>query len=460
MNSISLEELKLPPHNQEAEKWVLGWVFLENEILYVYDWLSILPEDFYQKEHSLIYKAILNLKENHKVIDIVTVWDELQKMKVLDSIWWTDYLLELSTFVLTTSACVEYAKIVKEKAILRNILKVCQKIIWDVYDQEDTVKILDNIEQKIFNLTQTNLGQWLIHIKDILDKRVEDYVEIMDNPEILEEKKVLSTYHKLDEHLWWFKQWELLILAARPSMWKTAFALNLLINIARQWKSVAFFSLEMTAQNIVDRILSTIANIPMHKISQWTLDNDDFAKMWDAIEEIWQSNIYIDDSWALTIPELKSKLRRLKIEKWHLDFVIIDYLQLMSWTWFKYEWNRVQEISQISRWLKELSKELMVPILALSQLSRNVENRVDKKPQLADLRESWAIEQDADVVLMLHREDYYDPDTDKKWITDILIRKNRNWPIWEVELMFRSQTMKFVEYNPQEQQNLEDDDIF
>ncbi len=455
---VSLEDLKLPPNNIDAEKWVLGWVFLDNEVLYIYDSSDLKPEDFYQKEHQHIYKAILILKEKHKTIDAITVADELDKLKVLDNIGGNDYIFEISTHLITTSSCGDYAKMVKEKAILRNILKVCQKISWDVYDQEDTIKVLDSIEQRIFDLTQTNLWDWLQHIKEILDQRVEEYVEIVDNPGILEERKVLSTYGKLDENLWWFKQWELLILAARPSMWKTALALNLLMNIAAQGKSVAFFSLEMTAQNIVDRILSTLANIPMHKISQWTLDHWDFAKMWDAIEKIWDSNIFIDDSWALSIPELKSKLRRLKIEKWGLDFVAIDYLQLMNGTWFKHEWNRVQEISQISRWLKELSKDLMVPILALSQLSRNVESRMDKRPQLSDLRESGAIEQDADVVMMIYREDYYDPDTDRKWLTDILIRKNRNWPTWEVELMFKAQTMKFVEPSENDKAMMSNDD--
>jgi len=444
---VSLENLQLPPHNIEAEKWVICWVLLDNELMHIYDWLSVGHFDFYQKEHQYVYEAIKTLQTKHKTIDVVTLSDELWKMKVLDEIGWTEYLYDLNTFLLTTSPCGEYAQLVKEKSILRWILKVCQKITWDVYDQKDTTEILDSIEKRIFDLTQVNMSDRLVHVKEILEKRVEDYMEIVDNPELLDQRKVLSTYKKLDDMLGWFKQWELFILAARPAMGKTSLAINLLLNIAiDQHKSVAFFSLEMTSQSIVDRLLSTVASIPMNKITKWNLTNDDFHKMWEAVSVLGESNIFVDDSGSLTIPELKSKLRRLKIEKWKLDFVVIDYLQLMSWAWWKYDGNRVQEISQISRWLKEMSKELAVPIMALSQLSRNVEQRIDKKPQLSDLRESWAIEQDADAVLMIHREEYYDPDTDKKWVTDILIRKNRNGPTWEVELMFQKTTMKFESY--------------
>ncbi|MBP7061618.1 DnaB-like helicase C-terminal domain-containing protein [Patescibacteria group bacterium] len=204
----------------------------------------------------------------------------------------------------------------------------------------------------------------------------------------------------------------MIILAARPSMGKTAFAINLLTNIAvQQKKSVAIFSLEMGADQIVDRVLSTMAEIPMYKITKGNLDAEDFAKMGEAIEVLGETNIFIDDKSSANVPELKSRLRRLKIEK-GLDFVVIDYLQLMTGT--SYIGNRVQEISEISRALKELARELDVPIMALSQLSRAVEQRIDKKPQLSDLRESGAIEQDADAVIMLHREDYYDPDTDRK----------------------------------------------
>ena len=441
----NINDINLPPQNIEAEKGVLCWALMDSETMWIYEGDKIEPEDFYQKEHQFIYKAIKTLRSDHKTIDVVTVWDQITKDGNIDTIWGIDYLYELSTFLLSTSWCKDYSKIVKDKSILRQILKVSQHIIWDVYKQWDTVEIMDSIEKKIFDLTQNQTWESIQRIKDILDTRVEDYMEIVDNPDKINARKVFSGYKGMDDMLAGFKPWELIILAARPSMWKTSFALNIVSNIAvKQDKAVAIFSLEMGAESIVDRILSEVAQVPMHKITKWLLDNEDFAKMWDAMQKLWDKKIYIDDKSWVSVPTLKSKLRRLKIEKWHLDLVIIDYLQLMHGTW-SYVWNRVQEISEISRWLKELARELEVPIIALSQLSRAVEQRIDKKPQLSDLRESGAIEQDADSVVMLHREDYYDPDTDKKWSTDVCIRKNRNGAVWEVELMFKKEIMKFTE---------------
>ena len=439
-------EYTLPPHNIEAEKWVISWALLDSDTVWIYEWDWITPNDFYQKEHSMIYEAISQLWNAKKTIDVVTVSDQLSKNWNLESVWWIDYLYELSAFLISTSPCVEYSKIVKEKSLLRQVLKVCQQITWDAYEQKDAVEIFDNIEKRIFDLTQNQVWDNILSIEEILKSRVEDYMEIVDNPESFNANKVNSWYLQIDEMLTWFKPWELIILAARPSMWKTAFAINLLTNIAlEQKKSVVMLSLEMSVDSIVDRIMSEVSWVPMYKISKWNLDNSDFAQMWEAMEKLSSANIFLDDKAWITIPMLKSKLRKLKIEKKQLDLVIIDYLQLMHATTF--QWNRVQEISEISRWLKELAKELNVPILALSQLSRAVEQRVDKKPQLSDLRESWSIEQDADAVLMLHREEYYDPDTDRKWATDVCIRKNRNGAVWEIELHFEKEIMKFVETN-------------
>ena len=440
-------EYTLPPHNIEAEKWVISGALLDSETMWIFEWDGIVPEDFYQKEHGKIFRAIAQLWDSKKTIDVVTVSDQLSKNGDLENIWWIDYLYELSAFLISTSSCVEYSKIVKEKSLLRQVLKVCHEIIWDAYEQKDTVEIFDIIEKRIYDLTQNQVWDNILHIEEILKWRVEDYLEIVDHPENFNANKVNSGYSKIDEMLTWFKPWELIILAARPSMWKTAFALNVLTNIAlEQWKSVAMLSLEMSKESIVDRIMSEVSWVPMYKISKWNLDNADFAQMWEAMEKLSTANIYLDDKAWITVPMLKSKLRKLKIEKKQLDLVIIDYLQLMHSTmsWWV---NRVQEISEISRWLKELAKELWVPIMALSQLSRAVESRIDKKPQLSDLRESGSIEQDADSVLMLHREEYYDPDTDRKWATDVCIRKNRNWAVWEVELHFEKEIMKFVETN-------------
>ncbi len=443
---VSLEDIKLPPHNIDAEKWVLGWVLMDNELMYYYDGLGLIPEDFYNREHTSIYQGMKALRWSRKTIDVVTLADQLTKDAVLDAVWGTDYLYELSSFLLSTSSCAEYVKIVKEKSILRNILKTSHKIIGDVYDQKDTILVLQDIEKRIYDLTQNNVAEKVHSIWEILNKRVEEYMEIVDHPEKAHEKKVFSWYHGIDDMLGGFKPAELVILAARPSMGKTAFALNILKNMAvDQKKSVALFSLEMSSEQIADRVLSMVSGIPMGKIAKWQLDTEDFTVMGESMELLAETNIFIDDKGSTTIPELKSKIRRLKIEKNTLDLVIIDYLQLMSWSNSWYSGNRVQEISEISRWLKELARELEIPIMALSQLSREVEKRTDKKPQLSDLRESGAIEQDADSVIMLHREDYYDPETDKKGITDICLRKNRNGPVWECELYFEKTIMKFSE---------------
>ncbi len=448
---VSIEDLKLPPHNIDAEKWILSGVLIDNNILDICDNVSLQPKDFYSKEHQMVYEVITILKNAHKTIDAVTVADELSKKDYLDTIGGINYLYDLSWFLLSTSWCGEYADIVKEKSILRKVLSVCQQMIGDVYDQWDTLSIMDQLEKKIFDLTQTNISNKLVHIRELLGERVERYMEIVDNPELLEAWKVMSTFPALDDMLAWFKPWELIILAARPAMGKTALSLNLIINAAlEQKKAVAFFSLEMTKELIADRLLSTVSGIPMYKISKGQLDNDDFVKMGESMEILWWSHIYVDDVGSATLSQLRSKLRRLKIEAGSLDLVVIDYLQLMSGQGSKFEWNRVQEISQISRGLKELSKELSVPIIALSQLSRGVESRIDKKPQLSDLRESWSIEQDADVVIMIYREEYYDPeDPDKRGMTDLLIRKNRNGAVGEVSLFFDKPTMKFIQHADQ-----------
>ena len=442
-------DYNLPPHNIEAEKWVISWALMDNETVWIFEWDGIVPGDFYQKEHSMIYEAIAQLWNDKKTIDVVTVSDQLSKNGNLESVWGIDYLYELSAFLISTSPCVEYSKIVKEKSLLRQILKVCQQITGDAYEQKDTVEIFDSIEKRIFDLTQNQVWDNILSIEEILKNRVEDYMEIVDHPENFNANKVNSGYSQIDEMLTGFKPGELIILAARPSMWKTAFALNLLTNIALgDGKSVAMMSLEMSVESIVDRIMSEVSWVPMYKISKWNLDNADFAQMGEAMEKLSSAKIFLDDHGWLTVPILKSKLRKLKIEQKQLDLVIIDYLQLMHSTVFQN--NKVQEISEISRGLKELAKELKVPIIALSQLSRAVESRVDKKPQLSDLRDSGSIEQDADAVLMLHREEYYDPDTDRKWATDVCIRKNRNGAVWEVELHFEKEIMKFVETKKKE----------
>ncbi len=449
-----LENLKLPPHHIESEKALLSSIFIDNDVMYINEWYWIKESDFYAKEHQIIYDTMHYLFFNRKTIDPVTVSDVLTKKKEINNIWWIQYLYDLSLFLPTASWASDYAKIVKEKSVLRQILKTVQKITGEVYDEKPVNEILENIEKSIMNLTQYKMHDSLIHIKDILEWRYEDYYKISDNPEILKEKVTMSWYSKLDHLSSWFKPWELIILAARPSMWKTSFALNITENISvNQWKSVAIFSLEMWKESIADRMISMSSWISMKQITTWDLQDDDFIKIWNSMEKLWWANIYIDDKWWSTVQEIKSKLRKIKLEKGWLDLVVIDYLQLMTWS-NRFAWNRVQEISEISRWLKEMARELEVPVIALSQLSRAVENRPNKRPQLSDLRESWAIEQDADMVLMLYREEYYDADTDRKHIADLFIRKNRNWPTGEISLYFDSSIMKFSDLSDEQLEEL------
>lgn len=443
---VEIEDLRLPPHHLEAEKSVLWCVLLDNEVIYINEGVALQPADFYQKEHQLIYEAMLGLRANRKTIDVVTLSNQLTKGDHLDVIGWLDYLYDIASFVITTAMVHDYAKIVKEKSILRNILKTCQQISGDVYQTQETQEILEHIEKRIFDLTQVNLIDSLKHIKDVLNTRAEEYMDIVDNPEKHELQKVKTHYTSLDALLWGLRPGDLSIIAARPSMGKTSFALNILIRAALQSrKSVAIFSLEMGAEQIVDRILALISGIPMSRITKGQMDEEDFNKLGEAMSKISDTHIYIDDRGGAAINEMKSKLRRLKVEKGNLDLVVIDYLQLMSGGGSRFAGNRVQEISEISRGLKELARELRIPIIALSQLSRAVEQRADRRPQLADLRESGAIEQDADSVLMLYREDYYDAYTDKKDIANIFVRKNRNGPTGEIELRWKKETMEFFD---------------
>lgn len=451
---VDLEDLRLPPHHLEAEKSVLGCILLDNEVLYILEWVGLQAVDFYQKEHELLFDAMHALWINRKTIDVVTLSDQLSKGDNLDVIGWLDYLYDIASYVITPAMAFEYGKIVKEKSILRNILKTCQYISGEVYQTQETQDILEKIEKRIFDLTQVNLTDSLRHIKDVLNTRAEEYMELVDNPDKHEQLKVKTHYTELDAVLGWLRPGDLSIIAARPSMGKTSFALNVLMRAAlRSKKSVAIFSLEMGAEQIVDRILALISGIPMHRITKGQMDEEDFNHLGEAMGKVSDAHVYIDDRGGASINEMKSKLRRMKVEKGQLDMVVIDYLQLMNAGSSKFAGNRVQEISEISRWLKELARELRIPIIALSQLSRAVEQRADRRPQLADLRESGAIEQDADSVMMLYREDYYDPYTDKKDVANVFIRKNRNGPTGEIELRRKKETMEFFDIVKGEEEN-------
>ncbi len=433
--------LKIPPHSIEAEQSVLWSLLIDKDwFLVISDLLS--SKDFYDEKHSHIYDVMLELYSKSKPIDIITVKERLDDKKLLDLVWWLDYIIELTTIVPTSANIYEYAMIVKNKSVNRNLIKAWNEILSFWYDEEKNInEILEKREKALFAVTQIFIKNKLVHISDILESRYEEFAEVHEHPENVQNHRLYSWFKSLDWLTWWFKWWDMVILAARPSMWKTAFSLNLAQNIWFAWKNVAIFSLEMSKEQLTDRMIASTIWVNSWKLAKWELSDEDFSKLWFAMEKLSKSNIYIDDSAWWNLLDIKSKSRRLKMEAW-LDLIVIDYLQLMS-NWNSL--NRVQEISEISRWIKSLARELNVPIIALSQLSRAVESRLDKKPILSDLRESGSIEQDADIVMMLYREEYYDPFTEKKWVTDVTVRKNRNWPVWDIELMFEKNNQKFIE---------------
>jgi len=433
--------IKVPPHSIEAEQSVLWSLLIDKDwFIQISDVLT--HEDFYDDSNSIIFEIMLNLYKQNKPIDLITVKDKLADKKLLDKVGWMTYLSELTEIVPTTANIFQYAQTVKNKSVLRRLIRTWNEIISLGYSEDEKLNgLLEKAEKSLFSVTQTFIRNKLVHINEILTWRYEEFAEVHENPESIKNNRIFTGFKSLDWKLGWMKAWDMVVLAARPSMWKTAFALNLAQNIGYNNKNVAIFSLEMSKEQLTDRMIASAMEINSWKLAKWELEDEEFMKIGEAMEKLSQANIYIDDTAGWNLTDLKSKCRRLKMESW-LDLVIIDYLQLMSnWN----SMNRVQEISEISRWIKALARELDCPIIALSQLSRQLESRPDKRPIMSDLRESWAIEQDADIIMMLYREEYYDEFTERKWITDILIRKNRAGPIWNIELMFQKDNQKFLE---------------
>lgn len=439
------DHVRVPPHSLEAEKSVLGSIMIEkNAIIKVADMLA--PEDFYYDINSIIYTAIQELFAKRSPIDILTVTNWLKDNGKLDIIGGQSYLREVCDEVLTASHVFQYAIIVKQKSTLRKLISSGSAITGLGYLEDQEVdELVDMAEQELFKVTQTFMKNRFVHIKEVLASTYEKISDLHD-PEAAEKYKGLSTgYGSLDNVLTGLQPSDLVILAARPSMGKTAFALNIAQNIAVKGKSIGIISLEMSKEQLVERLFISLLGVDSWKMKSGRLTQEDFMRMGTVMDQLNKCKIFIDDSVGASISELKAKARRLQMEH-GLDILIVDYLQLMSAGKISNSiTNRVQEISEISRSLKGLARELHIPILALSQLSRAVESRPVKIPQLSDLRESGAIEQDADVVLMMYREDYYEEDTDRAGITDIYIRKHRHGMTGKVELLFKKEQMKFFD---------------
>jgi replicative DNA helicase len=437
--------LKVPPYNEAAEKAVLGSVLMDKEsILKVSDLLQ--KDDFYFEKHQMIWEIMVDHQNTHTPIDLLTVSNTLEIKKQLEIIGGLNYLAELSTSIPSASHIYSYGILIKDKSTRRKMIRAGDLIMGYGYNEENKIDAdLELSEQAVFHISQTFLKNKFVPIKEILSNRFELYAELHENPESGNDTGVLSGFKSLDDMLNGFKPSDLIIIAARPSMGKTAFVLNIAQNAAmKASKKIGVFSLEMSKEQLVDRLICMTTQIDSWKLHKGKLEDEEFSKLGVGIDELNKAPIFIDDTVGASLSEVRAKARRLQMEH-GLDMIIIDYLQLMTTGGNEHGGNRVQEISEISRSLKQLGRELKIPIICLSQLSRAVESRPGKIPQLSDLRDSGSIEQDADVVAMIFREEYYEPDTDRPGMTDIFIKKNRNGPVGRIELKWMAESMKFMD---------------
>ncbi|AZV61930.1 replicative DNA helicase [Peribacillus castrilensis] len=432
---------RIPPQNIEAEQAVLGAIFLEPSSLTVTSEVLI-PEDFYRSSHQKIFNVMLKLNDEGKAVDLITVTEELAATKNLEEVGGVSYLSELAGSVPTAANIEYYARIVEEKSLLRRLIRTATNIAQEGYSREDEVEeLLGEAEKTIMEVAQRKNSGSFQNIKDVL-------VATYDNIEILTTRKgdvtgIPTGFAELDRMTAGFQRNDLIIVGARPSVGKTAFALNIAQNVATKTEeNVAIFSLEMGAEQLVMRMLCAEGNINAQNLRTGSLTDEDWRKLTMAMGSLSNAGIYIDDTPGVRIGEIRSKCRRLKQEH-GLGMILIDYLQLIQGDGRSGD-NRQQEVSEISRSLKALARELKVPVIALSQLSRGVEQRQDKRPMMSDIRESGSIEQDADIVAFLYRDDYYDKESENKNIIEIIIAKQRNGPVGTVSLAFVKEYNKFV----------------
>ena len=432
---------KVPPHDLEAEQAIIGSMLTDRDA--VISAIEILKEeDFYREDNKAIYTAILNLYNRAEPIDIITVKAELESMGKFEQVGGLEYLAELPEKVPTTANAMKYIKIVEEKSTLRRLIKTANEIIELGYSPtEDVEDIMEGAEKKIFNIMQEKNQKGYAPIKDVLVESFTKLEELYNRKQHI--TGVPSGFTELDYRTAGFHGSELILIAARPAMGKTAFALNIATNAAVKANvPVAVFSLEMSKEQLVNRILCSESMVDSNKVRTGKLEEDDWTKLAGAIGPLSEAEIFIDDTPGINITEIRAKCRKLKLEK-NIGMVVIDYLQLIQGS-NKRGGSREQEISEISRSLKILAKELDVPVIALSQLSRAAEQRPDHRPMLSDLRESGAIEQDADIVMFLYRDDYYNQDSEKKDIAEIIIAKHRGGSTGTVELLWLGSYTKFV----------------
>ncbi len=442
MEDLSLTN-KVPPNSVEAEQSVLGSMLLDKEAIIIA--LEILDGlDFYREAHKEIFEAMYDLFNENKPVDLVTLTEELKKRETLDAIGGIPYLTSLASGVPIASNVQHYAEIVEEKSILRRLIRVSQEIVHLGYSSDVEVsEVIEQAQKNIYDISQDRSDRGFVSIKNVLSDTFDKIEQLYENKTKI--TGMTTGFIDLDKKLSGFHKTDLILVASRPSMGKSALALNLAQNAAtKAGASVAVFSLEMSKEQLMLRLIASESMVELGKIRIGNLDEEEWTKIANAMVPLSQSKIFFDDTPGISVAQIRSKCRRLKMEK-GLDLVLIDYLQLMEDD--RRSENRQQEIASISRNLKIMAKELDCPVVALSQLSRAPELRANHRPILSDLRESGAMEQDADLVMFLYRDEYYHPDTDKKNIAEVIIAKHRHGEIGTVDLIWLGQFQKFLDYD-------------
>ncbi len=440
---------RIPPHSVEAERAVIGSMMMDSDAIQIAA-ENITAEDFYNGQYGVIFNALVDLHHQGIGADLVTMQNKLREMEVPPELTSIEFIGDIINSVPTSANIKHYAKIVQEKSVLRRLIKVTEKVTADCYmDKQPVEDVLDATEKQVFEVVQKRSASDFEDIREVV-------LRTLDSIEQAAKQKGHITgletgFRDLDYKTAGLQKSDLILIAARPAMGKTAFVLNLAEYIAIHSSStIAMFSLEMSKEQLVKRMLAMNSKVDSQKIRTGSLEDEEWGKLVESVRKLGNSNLVIDDTSGITAAELRSKCRKLKMEK-GLDLVIIDYLQLMSGSGKRKSDNRQQEISDISRSLKVMARELNVPVIALSQLSRAVEQRPDKKPMLSDLRESGAIEQDADMVMFLYRDEYYNPDSELKGQAEVIIAKQRSGPTGSVHLAWLAQYTKFGNLEPERQ---------
>ena len=435
---------RLPPQSLEAEQAIIGAALIDPKVMLPLVEL-IRAEDFYRYAHQLIYEGVMALFEKHEPVDAVTVSEWLLNKDELENVGGRAYINDLAMSVTMTDNVPYYARLVRDRSLLRQLIHASSEIATSAYEVEQADEALDLAQQRIFQIAQKGTSDSVAHIKDVLPTTYEQIEERHSNKGSL--MGVSSGFYDLDTYTSGFHKSDLIILAARPSMGKTAFALNIVSNVAlREKKPVLLFSLEMSKEQLVSRMLCSEAEIDAQRIRTGEITDQDFGRLAQSMGRLGDAPVFIDDSPGMTVMEMRTKARKIMMDQGDIGLVVIDYLQLMESRTASggLSDNRTQEIGAISRGLKGLARELQAPVIALSQLSRAVESRQDKRPMLSDLRESGSIEQDADVVMFIYRDEYYNKETERPGTADIIIAKQRNGPVGDLNLLFRHNITKFI----------------